>query len=206
MSIYAVPTIHCDHFGSDATVPMIHVSLFYAENDGQYDRREGKKMGYIVLYRVPYINDSLIWADGHSALMVDLAEFKNMCCDCSLNNYNNPYYDEECFYYDHYILDKFYINKEFRGQGLAYESLYVGLRESGCTHSFLYLYPNPMTEGEGLTKEQLQRFYKRAVSNHDLIDEYENVNYRGDKETFFRVSYWNYDGSARQGKTMEVFA
>ena len=203
MSIYAVPTISFDHFGCDPTVPMIHVSLFYAENDGQYDRREGKKMGYIVLYRVPYLNESLEWADGHSGLMIDLCEFKNKCCECDAHN---PYYDDECIYYDHYILDKFYINKEFRGQGLAYESLYVGLRESGCTDSFLYFYPNPITEGEGLTQEQLQRFYKRAVSNHELIDEYENVNYRGDKEIFFRVSYWNYDNSARQGKTMEVFA
>ena len=206
MSIYAKAQISSDDCGGDSTISKIHVTLFYAENDDILIDELGTEIGYIELYRVPYLNDSLIWADGHSALMIDLCEFKNMCCDCSLNNYNNPYYDEECFYYDHYILNEFYINKEFRGQGLAYESLYVGLRESGCTDSFLYFYPNPITEGEGLTQEQLQRFYKRAVSNHELIDEYENVNYRGDKETFFRVSYWNYDNSARQGKTMEVFA
>ena len=68
-----------------------------------------------------------------------------------------------------------------------------------------------MTEGEGLTKEQLQRFYKRAVSNHKLIDEYKNVDYRGNQQTFFRISYWNTNNSAKKGEAgvygdLEVFA
>ena len=205
MSIYAVPTIHYDHFGCDPTVPMIHVSLFYAENDDQYDRREGKKMGYIVLYRVPYLNESLEWADGHSALMIDLCEFKNMCCDCSLNNFNNPYYDEDCYYYNHHIIDEFYINPKFRGKGLAYESLYVGLKEAGCTESYLYFYPNPMKKGEGLTKEQLHKFYRKAVGEKS-IKEYKNVDYRGDEQIFFLVRNWNYNDNVMKGEAMEVFA
>ena len=117
------------------TVPMIHVSLFYAEMMVSMIEEKGKR--WDTLYSIEYLNESLEWADGHSGLMIDLCEFKNKCCECDAHN---PYYDDECIYYDHYILDKFYINKEFRGQGLAYESLYVGLRESGCTDSFLYFY------------------------------------------------------------------
>ena len=205
MSIYAKAQISSDDCGGDSTISKIHVTLFYAENDDILIDELGTEIGYIELYRVPYLNDSLIWADGHSALMIDLCEFKNMCCDCSLNDFNNSYYDEDCYYYNHHIIDEFYINPKFRGKGLAYESLYVGLKEAGCTESYLYFYPNPMKKGEGLTKEQLHKFYRKAVGEKN-IKEYVNIDYRGDKQTFFLVRNWNYNDNVMKGEAMEVFA
>ena len=197
MTIYAKAQISSDDCGGDSTISKIHVDLFYAENDDIMLDEDGVHMGYIQLYRVPYLNDSLIWADQHSLLMIHLAEFKNMCCDCSLNDFNNPYNQEDCYYYNHHILNEFYINPEFRGQGLAYEALFVGLKEAGCTDSHLYFYPNPMKEGEGLTQKQLHKFYKKAMGENNIM-EYVNMERNGEKQIFFLTQNWNYNDSVEK--------
>ena len=109
-------------------------------------------------------------------------------------------YDEECLCNENpYVLGDFRVTNEFRGKGLGYLCLHLGLQAAGVERNPLFIYPARASEAkdrDGNEKAEfsdwkfLKKFYLKMDSGMKLIEDY---------NTIYTLSY-NYQSSVYENR------